>query len=254
MGPPDSELHYSSSHLGPPHCEKCGSSTFITLSPQLSELPESCQQWKLTFLWTVAFGATKKLEGTVLLVNYWSWKRSFSELQILSTVGVDIPVDYSFKSYKSCHSGSWYSCRRSFQSYQIPRTLRADVPVAIRVTKNLGGTMLLVSYRSWQRSFSKLQILLIVGVDIPVDYSFKSYKSVNSGSWYSCRRSFQSYRIPTTLRADVPVVIRATKNLEGTMFSFNCQSWQPQLWELPKFCKLKSWHSFQIFRAASKFK
>ena len=129
MGPLHSELHYSPSHVGPPHCEKCGSATFrislsgrsaafLTLQPQLSELLESCQQWKLTFLSTVAYRATK-----------------------------------------------------------IPTTLRVDVPVAIRATKNLEGTMLPVNYRSWQRSFSELPILSTVGVDIPVDYSFKSYKS-----------------------------------------------------------------------------
>ena len=32
--------------------------------------------------------------------------------------------------------------------------------------------------------------------------------------------------IPTTLRADVPVAIRVTKNLEGTTFPFNYQTWQ----------------------------
>ena len=71
----------------------------------------------------------------MLPVNYQSWQRSFLELPILSTVGVDIPVD------------------RSFQSYQIPTTLRADVPVAIRATKNLEDTMLSVNYQSWQHSF-----------------------------------------------------------------------------------------------------
>ena len=38
-----------------------------------------------------------------------------------------------------------------------------------------------------------------MGVDIPVD------------------RRFQSYQTPKTLRADVPVAIRASKNLEDTM-------------------------------------
>ena len=144
-------------NVGPPHSG--GSAPFITLSLQLSELPESCQQRELTFLLTVAFRATKNLEPTVLPVNYRRWQHRLSELPILSTVGVDISVDHSF------------------HSYQIPTTLRADVLVAIRATKNLEGTMLPVNYRSWQHSFLKLPILSTVGIDIPVDYSFKSYKS-----------------------------------------------------------------------------
>ena len=66
---------------------------------------------------------------------------------------------------------------RSLQSYQIPTTLRADIPVAIRATKNLEDTALPVNYRSGQRSFSELSTMSTVRVDIPVDYSFKSYKS-----------------------------------------------------------------------------
>ena len=86
-GPPNSELHYSPSHVGPPHCEKCGSVTFgISLS---SGSATSCQQWDLTFLSTVAFRATK-----------------------------------------------------------IPTTLRVDVPVVIRTTKSLEDTMLPINYRS----------------------------------------------------------------------------------------------------------
>ena len=54
-----------------------------------------------------------------------------------------------------------------------------------------------------------------MGVNIPVD------------------RSFQSYQIPTTLRADVPVAIRATKNLEGTMLPINYRNWQRCFSELP---------------------
>ena len=65
---PHNELHYSPSHVGPPHCEKPS-----------SELLESCQQWELTFLLTIASTATK----------------------ILSTVGVDIPIDCSFQRYQN---------------------------------------------------------------------------------------------------------------------------------------------------------
>ena len=47
-----------------------------------------------------------------------------------------------------------------------------------------------------------------MGLDIPVD------------------RSFQSYQISATLKADIPVAIRDIKNLEGTMLPVNYQSWQ----------------------------
>ena len=94
--------------MGPPQCEKCGSSTFnifflrwarhllhsVTVAFTATEI---CQQWELTFLSTVAFGATK----------------------ILSAVGVDIPVDRSVQSYQNLvNFNSWHSC--SFQSYLTP--------------------------------------------------------------------------------------------------------------------------------------
>ena len=107
----------------------------------------------------VAIKATKNLENTLLPVNYWIWQRSLFELPIVSTVGVDIPVNHSF------------------QNYQIPTTIRADAPAAILATKTLENTALPFNYRSWQHSFSELAILSTVGVDIPVDYSFKSYQS-----------------------------------------------------------------------------
>ena len=98
---------------------------------------ESCQQWKLEFLSTVAYRATK-----------------------------------------------------------IPTTLRVNLPVAIRATKNLNKSMLPVNYRSLQRSFEELP---------------KSYKQ-----WeltFLSNEAFRATKIPITLRADVPVAIRATKNL-----------------------------------------
>ena len=72
----------------------------------------------------VTIRAAKNLDGTMLLVNYWSGQGSFSELPMLSIVRVDIPVDYGSKSYKILST------------------------VAIRVTKNLEGTMLPVNYWS----------------------------------------------------------------------------------------------------------
>ena len=48
----------------------------------------------------VAIRAAKNLDGTMLLVNYWSGQGSFSELPMLPSVSVDIPDDYGSKSYK----------------------------------------------------------------------------------------------------------------------------------------------------------
>ena len=52
VGLPDSELHYSPSHVGPPHCEKCGSATFrISLSGRSATfLPQLKGHSQLTFL------------------------------------------------------------------------------------------------------------------------------------------------------------------------------------------------------------
>ena len=156
-------------NVGPLHSSV--SATFITLSPWFSELLESSQEWELTFLPTVAFRATKiqrilradvplairaikNLEDIMLPVNYRSWQRSFSELPILSTVGVDIPVYYSFKSYKYCQQWEMtFLSTVAFRTTKIPTTLRADVPVAIRAIKNLEDIMLPVNFRSWRRSF-----------------------------------------------------------------------------------------------------
>ena len=50
---------------------------------------KSCRQWELTFLSTVAFRATK----------------------ILSTGGVDVPIDWRFQSYQnSVNTGCGHSC------------------------------------------------------------------------------------------------------------------------------------------------
>ena len=132
-------------------------------------------------------------------------------------MGVYIPVDCSFQNNRNLvNSGSWRSCRPvAFRAKKIPTTLRADVPVAFRATKNMEDTMLPVSYRNWQRSFSELpnscqqwelillstaafratKILSTVGVDIPLDRSFQSYQNPdNFKSWHSC--NFQSYQKP----------------------------------------------------------
>ena len=115
-------------------------------------------------------------------------KKLFRANKILSTVGVDISANRSFQSYqnpdnfkgwRSCslkpvnYEGwersfselpkSWQQCELTFLSIVvfratiIPTTLRVDVSVTFRAIKNLEDTMLSVNYRSWQRTFSKLQ-------------------------------------------------------------------------------------------------
>ena len=79
--PPYMWVCHTVRNVGPPHS---GGSATITLSPYLSELPESCQQWQLAFLSTVAFRANKNLEGTTCFP---------------STIGVG---NIAFRSYQSC--------------------------------------------------------------------------------------------------------------------------------------------------------
>ena len=55
--------------------------------------------------------------------------------------------------------------------------------------------------------------------------SFQSYQNpVKVGVDSSVNVAFRATKIPTTLRADVPVAITATKNLEGTMLPVNYRS------------------------------
>ena len=93
-----------------------------------------------------------------------------------------------------------------------------------------------------------------IGVE---NVAFPSYQNpVNTGSWLSCwlqpsellkscqqweltflsTVAFRATKIPTTLKADVPVAFRATKNLEDTMLPVNYRSWQRSFLELPKSC------------------
>ena len=189
-----------------------------------SELPESYQQWELTFLSTVAFWATKipttlradvpvairatkNLEDTILPVYYRSWQRSFSKLP------------------KPCQQWELiFLSTAIFRATKIPTTLRVDAPVAIRATKNLEETMVPVNYQSnyhsWQRSFSK--------------------QPKSCQQWeltFLSTVAFRATKIRTTLRADVPVAIRDTKKLEDTILPINYRSWQSSFSELPKTCQ-----------------
>ena len=132
----------------------------------------------------------------MLPVNYRSWQRSFLKLPILSIVKVDIPVE------------------RSFQRYQIPTTLRTDVPVAIRATKSLEDTMLPVNYQSWNVAFQSYQSWQQWELTFLSTIAFRATKC--SQQWkltFLSTVAFRTTKFPTTLRADVPVAVRATKNL-----------------------------------------
>ena len=128
----------------------------------------------------------------MLPLIYRSWHRSFSKLP---------------KSCQQCELT--FLSTVTFRATKIPTTLRVDVPVAIRVTKNLEDTMLPVSYRSWQRSLTKL--------------------SKSCQQWeltFLSTVAFWATKIPTTFRAEFSVAFRATWNLEGILLPVNCQSWQ----------------------------
>ena len=49
--------------------------------------------------------------------------------------------------------------------------------------------------------------------------------------------AFRATKIPTNLRVDVPVAIRAAKNLENTMLPVNYRSWQRSFLKLLKTCQ-----------------
>ena len=80
--------------------------------------------------------------------------------------------------------------------------------------------MLPVNYRSWKGSFPKLP------------KSCQQWELT-----FVSAVAFRATKILTTLRADVPVAIRATKNLEGAMLPANYRNWQCSFSELPKSCQ-----------------
>ena len=49
--------------------------------------------------------------------------------------------------------------------------------------------------------------------------------------------AFRATKISTTLRVNIPVAKRATKNLEDTMLSLNYRSWQRSFSKLPNSCQ-----------------
>ena len=100
----------------------------------------------------------------------------------------------------------------AFRATKISTTLRVDVPVAIKATKNLKDTMLPPNNRSWQCSFSEL----------PKSCQLWELTFLSTSA-------FRAAKIPTTFRADFPVVLRATLKLEDTMLSVNFQSWELQM-------------------------
>ena len=81
---------------------------------------------------------------------------------MLSTVGVNIAVDYSCQSYQNNFGNNFKFCQQwkvTFLSTKVFRatkflpTFRANISVAFRATKHLEDTMLPVNYWSWQCTF-----------------------------------------------------------------------------------------------------
>ena len=149
-------------HVGPPHCEECGSVTFrISLSGQFAtSLPQFTGVFVTTFpslvgpphiiplhMWV---GHTVRNEGHTQDFSF-RWVRhlphsvtmAFRATRILSTVGVGILVERSLQSYqKSCKQWELtFLSTVAFRATKTSTTLRADVPVAFRTIKNLEDTM-----------------------------------------------------------------------------------------------------------------
>ena len=171
---------------------------------------------------------------------------AFRATRILSTVEVDILVDCSLQSCQN-PDNSKSRCSCSYHKYEKSRRHYA-------------------SRQLWELTmqlFGATKILSKVGVDIPVDYSLRSYQiPVNSGSGHSCRplpsklpksqqlleltflqlselsNTWKTIYFSSTIGVD-NVAFRVTLNLKDTMLRINCQSWQLQLSELQNFCKLR---------------
>ena len=114
-------------------------------------------------------------------------------------MGVDVPVDGNFQSYQNTDN---------FKNWRATKNLE-DTIKAIRATKNLEDTMLTLSYQSWQRSLSEQP------------KSCQRWKLT-----FLSTVAFRTTKIPTTLRANIPIAFRATKNLEDAMLPVNSRSWE----------------------------
>ena len=180
---------------------------YRSLQHSFSKLPKSCQQWESTFLSTVAFRATKipttlrvdvpvairatkNLEDTMLPSNIRVDNVAFRATRILSTVGVGIPVDRSFQSYQNPDNfKGWLSL---FHHLWDRHTVNYIIPPHMWVrhtVRNVGPAHLGFSFFRWVRHLPS-----------------------------SITVAFRATKIPTTLRADVAVAIRATKTWKALCF------------------------------------
>ena len=145
--------------------------------------------------------------------------------KIQSTVGVGNPADRTFQIYQNPDTcKSWRS--RSLQSYQNPG-----------------------NFQRWRSLFHHLRIRHTLNYIIHSHVCvYQTVRNVGpphlrfSFWWVSHLRSsvlvaFRATKILITLWVDVPVVIRPTKTLEGTMLPVNYRSWQRSFSELQKFCQ-----------------
>ena len=140
-------------------------------------------------------------------------------------MGVGNPADCTFQIYQNPDTcKSWRS--RSLQSYQNPD-----------------------NFQRWRSLFHHLRIRHTLNYIIHSHVCvYQTVRNVGpphlrfSFWWVSHLRSsvlvaFRATKILITLWVDVPVAIRPTKNLEGTMLPVNYRSWQRRFSELPKTCQ-----------------
>ena len=116
--------------------------------------------------------------------------------KILTTMGTDIYVDRSFYNCQNlvkCNLKSWDSC--NFQSY-LTWERRYALFESSTLLSQLHKTWKMLCFSSTvgvdNRSFQSYKILSTVGVDIPIVSNFYSTQNdVNVKNWHSC--SFQSH-------------------------------------------------------------
>ena len=108
-----------------------------------------------------------------------------------------------------------FLCNCSFQSYQNPDNFKS----CVRHTVNY-----IIAPHVWVRHTVRK-----VGPQ-HLEFSFLWVRHIPS----SVTVVFRATKIQVILRVEVPVAIRATKNLEGTMLPVNYRNWQRSLSELPK--------------------
>ena len=157
----------------------------------------------------VAIRDAKNLEDTLLPVKYRNWQRSFWKLP------------------KFCEQRELtFLLTVAFRATKIWTTLRADAHFSITCEST---TQLITLFPLTCGSATLWEIWVRHIKGFPFRWVRHHLSSVTV--------ALRATKIPTTLRVDIPVAIRATKNLKGTMLPVNYWSWQRSFSELPKTCQ-----------------